>query len=131
MTSRPGIAILLTVILFIAYCDPNEDTPVDDPREVFIKEGSYLGEYWPTTGWRECAPANVGLDPDRLSAVFDYAVNPRINTHAVLRLTRTSLSDSPSHRETVPKTASGVPSSLGPIPDKPQDPESRHGSCGS
>lgn len=54
--------ILLVVLL---SCD-NQDHE-NAPDSGFIKSGQHLGAYFPTTGWRECDPFEVGMDPFMLN----------------------------------------------------------------
>jgi len=41
------------------------------PSDEFIKTGEYQGEYFPTLGWRECAPGEVGMDAGILMDLND------------------------------------------------------------
>jgi len=50
------------ILLFILLsCDKQEQEGAPDSG--FNKSGTYLGVYYPTQGWRECDPAEVGMDP--------------------------------------------------------------------
>ena len=81
--------ILLSVLaLFLCQCNLLQDDSTDDSTSGFLKEGAYLGEYWPTDAWRECAPEEVGMIPERLESVYGYAANPNLNTHAILIVRR-------------------------------------------
>ncbi len=52
----------------------------------FLGEGSYQGEYFPTSTFRECAPEEVGMDSLKLVKVYNYAANPDIKTEGLLVL---------------------------------------------
>jgi CubicO group peptidase (beta-lactamase class C family) len=52
--------------------------------EAFLGNGSYLGAYWPTDGWRTCRPEEVGMDSERLALVYEYVANPNISTEGVV-----------------------------------------------
>jgi CubicO group peptidase (beta-lactamase class C family) len=68
--------LLLVHLLFPACKRGQEEIPV----RVFLGTGDYLGDYWPTTSWRTCAPSAVGMDPDLLYRAYEYAANTNIDT---------------------------------------------------
>jgi len=70
----------LILVIFINYCSiENESiTPY------YIKQGKYQGEYYPSLEWRECSPEEVGMNTERLKDVYNYAINPKIKTQALL-----------------------------------------------
>ncbi len=61
------LEIWLLIIFFLSFtgCENYDDDPVF-PTSDFISTGTYQGEYWPTDGWRTCAPEEVGMDPRKL-----------------------------------------------------------------
>lgn len=62
------LSVLLLV--FLPACEKDEaDMPF--PSEEFISEGSWNGAYWPTSGWRYCAPEEVGMDSEKLKELND------------------------------------------------------------
>lgn len=56
----------------------------DVEAEQFLGKGEYLGEYWPTEGWRTCRPEEVGMNSEKLIKVYEYAANPDINTQGIV-----------------------------------------------
>jgi CubicO group peptidase (beta-lactamase class C family) len=77
------IIILATVCLF--GCSPV--VQVASPGAISVKTiatGEYTGAYWPTNGWRSCAPEAVGLDAQRLSEAIDYASSPEFRTDGLV-----------------------------------------------
>ena len=50
----------------------------------FLGIGPYEGPYWPTEGWRSCAPEEVGMDSDALRAAYEYAANPNLDTRGII-----------------------------------------------
>ncbi len=75
------VPVLLMVVVFGLVFSPGCKTNND---ESFVGTGSYTGTYWPTNGWRTCAPEEVGMDPDRLYEAYEYAANPNINTYGLV-----------------------------------------------
>ena len=70
MNFRNHPCFWIAILLLPVYCCERE--PVDQdrfPAEEFIKSGTYLGEYYPTQQWRECAPSEVGMDEEHLKAM--------------------------------------------------------------
>lgn len=53
-------------LLFFNSCDKTQDQVEKFPANEFIKTGDYLGDYYPTNGWRECDPVEVGMDAEVL-----------------------------------------------------------------
>jgi CubicO group peptidase (beta-lactamase class C family) len=62
------------------HCPQNTSTQKLD----FIQSGKYMGVYWPTHGWRCCQPEEVGMDSETLTAVYEYAANPELNTEGII-----------------------------------------------
>jgi len=78
-------AILAAAVLAIVACnDDSATSSTDANRLAFPGTGDYQGEYWPTQQWRACRPEAVGIDSDRLLAVYDYAASSRFHTEALL-----------------------------------------------
>ncbi len=73
--------VLLFQLSYFFCCHSVLD--VKSQAEDFIAQGEYLGEYWPTDGWRTCRPEEVGMDSGRLKKVFEYAANPNITTQGI------------------------------------------------
>lgn len=61
----------------------NGTTPTE-PRDLFIAAGQYSGDYFPTSGWRQCSPEQVGMDSSRLKDVYDYVASDEYLTHSVI-----------------------------------------------
>jgi CubicO group peptidase (beta-lactamase class C family) len=53
------------MIVLLVSCEKKEKETTTDSG--FIKSGQFLGDYYPTDAWRECAPSEVGMDPDMLN----------------------------------------------------------------
>lgn len=73
------------ICLFAANCS-DSDTTIQTPQQTdsFLGQGKYRGEYWPTVQWRECRPAEVGMNALRLYRAYEYAANPDINTEGII-----------------------------------------------
>ncbi len=65
------IALLLFFTLLCWSCEKETDYNPEYPADEFIQEGLYLGEYWPTDGWRTCHPEEVGIDEAKLRKMND------------------------------------------------------------
>lgn len=82
------LALFLLVFIPIGCSDGSisSNSPIIIGGDVgaFLGEGDYLGEYWPTEGWRSCIPEEVGMSSSRLGQVYRYAANPNIVTEALL-----------------------------------------------
>ena len=61
------MAFFLTALLLLVFsgCE-KEEAGGPFPSDDFLAEGSYLGPYWPTAGWRYCRPEEVGMDSEKL-----------------------------------------------------------------
>ena len=81
MKKKVSVCFLLLFILFSFYCKKDESKS-EIPS--YIKQGKYYGEYYPTDGWRECSPEEVGFSTEKLEKVYKYASNPSITTQALL-----------------------------------------------
>ena len=59
-----GHYILWIFVIFLLATDCKKEPiqPEEFPAGDFIKSGDYLGDYFPTNGWRECDPGEVGMD---------------------------------------------------------------------
>ena len=73
--------IICVLFLNLFYCHQAVETDV--LTHEFLGKGDYLGDYWPTSGWRTCRPEEVGLSSDKLIEVYDYAANPNIHTQGI------------------------------------------------
>jgi CubicO group peptidase (beta-lactamase class C family) len=67
----PSILLILIIFSFQSGCTKTSVKPYTFPAGEFIKTGEYLGEYFPTEGWRECAPGAVGMDAGILMDLND------------------------------------------------------------
>ncbi|HUU45778.1 MAG TPA: serine hydrolase [Acidobacteriota bacterium] len=83
---RLPTAIVLVLAVLICQCQDSSSRSgsPDNGASEFLGEGDYLGSYWPTDDWRSCRPEEVGIDSDRLIAVYEYAANPEINTEGLV-----------------------------------------------
>jgi len=89
MLRHVAIFILLSFSLIGFSCGDSAVPPgsvIDATGDVgdFLGTGEYLGEYWPTDGWRTCRPEEVGMSSNRLAEVYRYAANPNIITEGIL-----------------------------------------------
>jgi CubicO group peptidase (beta-lactamase class C family) len=60
MKNISRILFYFLLLIQLAACDKEEVDP-RYPASEFTASGSYSGEYWPTDGWRKCAPGEVGM----------------------------------------------------------------------
>ncbi len=78
--------IVLFALLFLTGCSP-ESGLVDIPDEIesiFLKSGTYEGEYWPTSAWKSCNPEDIGFNNTEFEKVYDYVVNSGVTTRGVI-----------------------------------------------
>jgi CubicO group peptidase (beta-lactamase class C family) len=68
------ILLILIVASILAGCKKNSGEPDPFPSVDFIKKGVYLGAYFPTDDWRQCAPGEVGMDAGILMDLNDEIV---------------------------------------------------------
>lgn len=73
--------ILALLTGFIIGCSTT--TPVAAPLESYIANGTNIGPYWPTKGWKSCDPEAVGMDSQRLALAMEYAATPEFNTEGI------------------------------------------------
>jgi CubicO group peptidase (beta-lactamase class C family) len=86
MYSLQHITILLILFSLSFGCEKYDDDPVF-PASAFISDGKYQGEYWPTFGWRTCAPDEVGMDPKKLKELNEeirLLLEMNIDIHSLL-----------------------------------------------
>lgn len=81
---RKTIRVFLAFVLVFSLMGLLKASINTEDVKTFLGQGKYLGEYWPTTGWRMCTPEEVGMDSERLMKVYEYAANPAIKTQALL-----------------------------------------------
>jgi CubicO group peptidase (beta-lactamase class C family) len=74
----------LTVILFLSALFISAKAIDINSRGTFLKKGPYVGEYWPTYGWKGCRPEEVGMDSELLLRAYDYAANPDVYTRGLV-----------------------------------------------
>jgi len=78
--------LLLILLLVCSGCE-KEDAAGPFPAEDFLAEGSYLGPYWPTAGWKYCRPEEVGMDSEKLKELNDeilLLLELHIDVHSVM-----------------------------------------------
>ena len=68
------IFLFLIALLFLTGCQKEEGQTETFPSGEFLKTGSYQGPYFPTQGWRECAPGEVGMNAAVLMDMNDEIV---------------------------------------------------------
>ena len=78
-TKPIGWLVLFFIILFVTGDGLFGQKESGD----FIATGEYGGAYWPTHGWRSCAPEAVDMSSEKLRAVYKYSDNPKLNTQGV------------------------------------------------
>ncbi|MBI9055057.1 MAG: serine hydrolase [Bacteroidales bacterium] len=72
-------SILMLALFLLNACTDDNSTLPD-----YIKEGEYVGEYFPTNNWRECSPESVGISSEKLKAVYDYCASEDRNSYSFL-----------------------------------------------
>ena len=50
----------------------------------YVAQGKNTGSYWPTKGWKTCAPEAVGMDSQKLTKAIEYAAVPEVNTEGLV-----------------------------------------------
>lgn len=81
------IILLIAALTFVTCCKKEAVQPGPFPSGEFIKTGNYQGGYFPTQGWRECAPEEVGMDEGILMDLNDEIarlVENEYEIHSVL-----------------------------------------------
>ncbi len=79
-------AILLFILVLFISCEKEPDDQ-RFPSGDFIASGSFSGDYWPTDGWRTCAPEEVGMNPDYLIELNEEVLilkKLHVDIHSVL-----------------------------------------------
>ncbi len=83
----PYILTLFFVFLPLISCEKDRDFSADFPSRDILGSGPYEGPYWPTEGWKSCAPSAVGMDADLLRKMNEDMVLQKrlhIDVHSVL-----------------------------------------------
>ena len=62
---------ILVSLFAVSSCNTELVQPEAFPAGEFIKTGDYQGDYFPTEGWKECDPVNVGMDAGILQQLND------------------------------------------------------------
>lgn len=87
MKTISALLIYLSLLLFLSIgCEQYEEDP-DFPSTDLISRGKYLGDYWPTNGWRMCAPEEVGMDDIMLRELNEEIIllkELHIDIHGIL-----------------------------------------------
>lgn len=77
--------LLVGLISFSSACE--KDYPNDQfPASEFISTGSYEGDYWPTEGWRYCAPREVGINEKKLKELnheINLLLELQVDIHSI------------------------------------------------
>lgn len=72
--------ILISIIsVFLLSCSDDEVTYPD-----FIQEGTYDGDYFPTSQWRYCTPEEVGVSSAGLVEAIEHISNEKYTTQGYL-----------------------------------------------
>ena len=66
-----NILMFIFVLLISTSCKKDTDLLEDFQYDDFVKSGDYLGDYFPTEGWRECDARKVGMDIELLTMMND------------------------------------------------------------
>lgn len=83
------ITLILAYILTLVTTHSCEKAEIDPkyPPGDFIATGSYAGAYWPTAGWRTCAPGEVGMKDSYLEDLNEEVLillKLHVDIHSVL-----------------------------------------------
>jgi CubicO group peptidase (beta-lactamase class C family) len=79
--------LLLSLLLTSTACEKDRDFSPAFPSRAILGSGPYQGSYWPTGGWRSCAPESVGMDAELLRKMNEDMVlqmRLHIDVHSVL-----------------------------------------------
>lgn len=80
---RSLVFCILLALSFIFSCSDPASKKIEDGSQ-FPALGKYEGEYWPTAGWKRCAPEEVGMNSDKLMRAYEYAADSRLFTEGIL-----------------------------------------------
>jgi CubicO group peptidase (beta-lactamase class C family) len=86
---RSAIYIWLIIALLLpgTACEKDRDFNSDFPSRAILGSGPYQGSYWPTDGWKSCAPEEVGMDSELLRKMNEDMVlqmRLHIDVHSVI-----------------------------------------------
>ena len=73
------ITLIIIGLLFLFSCSDDETV-----KPGYLKDGKYEGEYFPTEKWRECSPEEVGMNSNKLKAVYDYCADDERVTYSFM-----------------------------------------------
>jgi CubicO group peptidase (beta-lactamase class C family) len=77
--------VLLSTVFLLGFVLPGHSAGAEMPTPAStIVKGAGLNNYWPTYGWKSCAPEAVGMDAKKLSGAVDYASSPEFRTDGLV-----------------------------------------------
>lgn len=68
------------IFLIFAFLSIDCNKNTDNTIPFYLGVGTYDGNYFPTTDWRECTPEEVGMSSSKLGDVYAYANQNGLNT---------------------------------------------------
>jgi CubicO group peptidase (beta-lactamase class C family) len=80
------IWLLLLSLFYTGGCQKELDDQ-QFPSSELIASGQYMGDYWPTDGWRTCSPEQVGMDSEYLEEMNEEILvlkELHVDIHSVL-----------------------------------------------
>jgi CubicO group peptidase (beta-lactamase class C family) len=86
-TTALYILSIICVFLLLASCEQDKDFSPAFPSRAILGSGPYEGPYWPTDGWKSCAPEEVGMDSELLRKMNEDMVlqmRLHIDVHSVI-----------------------------------------------
>jgi CubicO group peptidase (beta-lactamase class C family) len=80
-----GYARIIIVLMTLTFIVCSFTSIVAAPlKTAYIAQGEYAGPYWPTNGWKTCAPEAVGMNAQKLSKAIEYAASSELNTEGIV-----------------------------------------------
>jgi len=81
------ILSLICVSILLVSCEQDRDFSPTFPSKAILGSGPYEGPYWPTEGWKNCSPEEVGMDSKLLRKMNEDMVlqmRLHIDVHSVI-----------------------------------------------
>jgi CubicO group peptidase (beta-lactamase class C family) len=87
MTRIGTVLMILTTLTMIGCSTTGKVAPSAQTipeQRISLGQGENSGHYWPTEGWRTCAPESVGMDSKKLAEAMEYAARPEFKTDGII-----------------------------------------------